>query len=317
MAGRLLGQSARNAGAVYVLVLVIVIFAIWIPSTFLRYSTFATILNQNAVIGIVALSLIVPLAAGVFDLSVGYTVSAVSVLVAWCLGNTGMSPAEVILVGIGLGAAIGVGNAVVVVIFQIDSFIATLATGSLLQALAIMISGDNQLSQGVNASFTQIARINFHNITLPVFYLLGIGLVLWFILEHRPVGRQAYAVGYGMEAARLTGVRIQRLRFTSLVVSGTLSGLGGIVVTATVGGGDPTIGPPYLIPAFAAAFLGATQFKQGRFNAWGTILAILLLGTAYEGLALAGVPIWAPYVVTGVVLIGAMSTGRLALKAKK
>ena len=105
----------------------------------------------------------------------------------------------------------------------------------------------------------------------------------------------------------MAGIRVDMIRFSSLVVSALLAAVAGILVTATVGGGSPEVGGTYLIPAFAAAFLGATQLKGGLFNAWGTVLTVILLGTTYTGLTLAGVPIWTPYIVTGVVLIAALA----------
>src|SRR4029078_10851328 len=99
--------------------------------------------------------------------------------------------------------------------------------------------------------------------------------------------------------ARLAGVRVERLRFLSLIASGTLAGFAGIVLASTLQSGSPAGGPPYLLPAYAAAFLGATQLKHGRFNAWGTIIAVLLLGTGTTGLALANAPPWAAKLFCG------------------
>jgi ribose transport system permease protein len=102
-------------------------------------------------------------------------------------------------------------------------------------------------------------------------------------------------------------VRVNRLRFMSLVTSGTLAGAAGIVLASTISSGSPTAGPPYLLPAFAAAFLGATQLKHGRFNAWGTLIAVLLLGTGTTGLGLANAPAWANDTFVGLVLIASLA----------
>jgi ribose transport system permease protein len=118
-----------------------------------------------------------------------------------------------------------------------------------------------------------------------------------------------YATGRSTVAARLAGVETDRLRFAALVVGATIAGFAGILVTAQLGAGSPQIGPPYLIPAYAAAFLGLAQSPKGFFNAWGTIVAVVLLATVTAGLALAGAPLWAPYVFTGAVLIAAIGLG--------
>jgi ribose transport system permease protein len=299
--------SFQNISAVYLLVLVVIVFGIWIPDNFLQSQTVAQIANENAVPCIVALALVVPLAAGVYDLSVGYTLGAVSVFVAWLLGNTGLSPTFCILLGLLMGITIGICNGIIVVVLRVDSFIGTLASGSLLTALTLIISGNTPLTEGIDESFTTVAQTKIGDFTLPVLYALVIALVIWYFLEHRAVGRVTHASGLAPEAARLAGVRVDWIRFGSLVFSAFLASIGGVLLTATVGGGSPSVGPQYLIPAFAAAFLGATQLKGGLFNAWGTVLAVVLLGTVYNGLTLAGVPIWTPYVVTGVVLIAALA----------
>ena len=102
-------------------------------------------------------------------------------------------------------------------------------------------------------------------------------------------------------------MRVDRLRFLSLVASGGLSGAAGIVLASNIATGSPTAGTPFLLPAFAAVFLGATQFKRGRFNAAGTILAVLLIGTGTTGLGLASAPQWSTDMFVGVVLIAALA----------
>ena len=134
-----------------------------------------------------------------------------------------------------------------------------------------------------------------------------VAVAIWYLLEHTATGRRLYATGFNPDAARLAGVRIDRLRFMSLVASGGLAGATGIVLASTLGSGSPSAGTPYLLPAFAAAFLGATQLKHGRFNAGGTIIAVLLLGTGVTGLALANAPQWAGDMFVGVVLIAALA----------
>jgi ribose transport system permease protein len=297
----------QNISAVYLLILVVIVFGIWIPENFLQKATVAQIANENAVPCLVALALVVPLAAGVYDLSVGYTLGAVSVFVAWLLGHTSLSPTICIVLGLLMALTVGICNGLIVVVLRVDSFIGTLASGSLLTALTLIISGNTPLTEGISESFTAVAQTKIGDYTLPVLYAVVIAFVIWYFLEHRAVGRMTHASGLAPEAARLAGVRVDLIRFCSLVFSAFLAGIGGVLLTATVGGGSPSVGPQYLIPAFAAAFLGATQLKRGLFNAWGTVLAVILLGTTYNGLTLAGVPIWTPYVVTGVVLIAALA----------
>ena len=109
-------------------------------------------------------------------------------------------------------------------------------------------------------------------------------------MEYSATGRRLYATGFNPDAARLANIRVDRLRFCSLMVSATIAGLAGICLASSLSAGSPSAGTPYLLPAFASVFVGATQFKNGRFNAWGTVVAVLMLGTGTIGLGLASAP---------------------------
>ena len=171
-----------------------------------------------------------------------------------------------------------------------------------------MVTNDTPVSSGALAgNFAKLGQTTISGVTLPVIYMLVVALAIWYLLEHTATGRRLYATGFNPDAARLAGVPVNRLRFISLVTSGTLAGATGIVLASILGSGSPTAGTPYLLPAFAAAFLGATQLKNGRFNAWGTVIAVLLLGTGTTGLALAAAPQWSQSMFVGVVLIGALA----------
>lgn len=306
------GVSHRNLGVVYVLATVVVIFAIWIPGAFLTYTTLAGILNTSSISCLVALSLVLPLAAGMFDFSVGYALGLTGVLAAYLIGQ-GDPVGLAIALSIGAGVVIGLANAAVVVVFKVDSFIGTLATGSLLYAAILLITGDQELTNGVTRpAFANVAQAQWHQLTIPVAYALLLAVALWLLLSRLPTGRRIHATGLSREAARLTGVRTSVLCAGALIFSATIAGFAGIVNTAQLGTGSPDIGPSFLIPAYAAVFLGKTQSTKGLFNPWGTVASVLLLGTVTTGLSLAGAPMWAPYVVTGVVLIASIGLANLA-----
>lgn len=300
------GLSFRTIGAVYVWLLLIVVFAIWIPDLFLREETLKTVLNQYSITALAALSIVVPLTTGVFDLSIGSTMGLSGIFAAWLLGNTDLSPLIVVLLGVGVGALVGLFNALIVVGLKIDSFIGTLATGSILAAITLGISGDQILTERVAGGFSDIASRDVGGIQLPVLYMIVLMIVIGFFLEQTASGRYCYATGYNPEVTRLVGVSVDRVRTLALVFSGSVAAFAGVVLTARIQAADPANGPSYMIPAFSAAFLGATQFRHGRFNPWGTIVAVLMLGTGSVGLLLAGAPTWAPQIFQGAVLIAAV-----------
>jgi ribose transport system permease protein len=294
-------------GAVYVWIVIIVVFTIWAPDTFPTLDTAKQILNTNAITGLAALAILIPLSARVFDLSFAYVMTLSGVVVAKLVTH-GTPLGLAILIGLLVGVGIGLVNASIVVVAKIDSFIGTLATGSLILALITMVTNDTPVSSGALAGkFAKIGQTSISGVTLPVIYMMVVAAAIWYLLEHTATGRRLYATGFNPDAARLAGVPVNRLRFVSLVTSGTLAGATGIVLASILGSGSPTAGTPYLLPAFAAAFLGATQLKNGRFNAWGTVIAVLLLGTGTTGLALAAAPQWSQSMFVGVVLIGALA----------
>jgi ribose transport system permease protein len=166
---------------------------------------------------------------------------------------------------------IGVGNALIVVVGKIDSFIATLATGSLLLAGMTVVSGNQQIvGPRLNSGlFYDIANTRLGGISITAVYLIVAAAIIWYVLERTVAGRWIYATGFNADAARLAGVPTRALRFLALISSAlTAGGFTGIIVTSQIGAGDTTVGPPYLLSAFGAAFLGATQLKHGRSNAW-------------------------------------------------
>ncbi len=294
-----------NIGAVYVLIVICIVFSIWAPDTFPQMATVKQVLNDNA---ITALALIVPLSAGVFDLSFAYVMSLSGVTAAHFVAADNMNVLLAALIGIGAALVIGLINGIVVVGMGIDSFIGTLATGSLVEAFISFVTGDNSINSiRLNETFSTISQGTIGGIIYPVFYALFIAAGLWLFLEHSPTGRRLYATGFNPNAARLADIRVNKLRFCSLLTSATLAGFAGIMLASSLAAGSPSAGTSYLLPAFATVFVGATVFMRGRFNAWGTIVAVLMLGTGTVGLGLVAAPLWAIDMFTGVVLIAALS----------
>ena len=300
--------SFQTIGAVYVLIVISAVFSVWSPDLFPRPETVRQVLNGNAIAALAALALVVPLSAGVFDISVAYTMSLSGVVAANFIANAGspiwLACLLALLVSIGVGAV----NGVVVVVMKIDSLIGTLATGALITAGISMVTHENSVTSPVlTGPFANLSQLAVLGLTLPVFYSIAVAFALWLVLEYTATGRRIYATGFNQTASRLAGVPTERIRFASLLVSAGIAGATGIVLASLDGSGSPTAGTPYLLSAFAAVFLGATQLKAGRFNAWGTIIAVLLLGVGVTGLGLANAPSWTGSAFTGVVLIAALA----------
>jgi ribose transport system permease protein len=301
--------SFRNVSALYVFVVIFIVFSLWVPDTFLDGDTWKALLDSQAVTAILAVGLVVALSAGAFELAIGAELGFGAILVAWFLSEQGIPVAPAIALTLLAGSLIGLVNGILVVRARIDSFIATLGMSSILIAGIAWVSSSQQIL-GLADSFQSIGTTEVLGITLPVFVMLAIALAAWYVLEQTPVGRRVYATGGNLEAARLAGVRTGLVVTGALVACAAIAAIAGILVTARLGTGDPTIGPAYLLPAFAAAFLGSTQFRGGRFNVLGTVVAVYVLATGVKGLQLAGAPIWIPDLFNGVALLLAVGMAK-------
>ena len=292
----------------YVWGLLVIIFSLWIPDLFLQASTFKQVLSFQAISTIVALGLIVPIAAGVFDLAIAGTLTVSACFTAWALLN-GYGVVVAVVGALLIGVVIGLANALVVVRLKVDSFIGTLGMTSILTAVAYFVTDSTQivLSKQDFEGFFSFARTQVFGLPLSVYYAGILAVIIWWVLEYTPAGRYLYAVGGNPVAARLAGVKVARVITMSFLASALAAAFAGIVYLATIGVANPTAGGGYLLPAFSAVFLGATQIRPGRVNVLGTIIAILLLATGVTGLQLAGAPGYVTDLFNGIALIVAMA----------
>lgn len=303
---RRLSLGLDRFSGLYVWALLIAVFGLWMPSLFLTADNARIIAGDEAITAILAFGLIVPLAAGVFDLSIAGTMGFSSVVVIWYQSH-GHNPVVGAILAVLVGSLIGAVNGFVVVKLRVDSFIATLGMSSVLAAAAYWATNGQQIVDGISPSFLQLSIAQWFGVPAPVFYMAALGILLWVFLEYRPGGRYLYAVGGNPQAARLAGVRVNRVIAGSLVASATIAGFAGVLLAAKLGTGNATSGPPYLLPAFSAVFLGATQIKRGRVNVLGCLIAIYLLATGVKGLQLAGAPVYLNDLFNGLALILAVA----------
>jgi len=299
---------------VYGLVAMIVLFSILLPATFPTSITARSIGSSSAVTALLALALVLPLAAGVFDLSVAANLG-LSVVIAISAEQNGMGAGPAITLALASGLAIGLTNAALVVGLRIDSFIATLGMSSVLIGLAYWTTDGNPLVVPPGSTLVKLGQANVAGVPVGVLYALVIAAVVYYLTEWTTPGRYLYAVGGNKEATRLVGVRVNRLLVGALAASGVLASFAGVVLAAQLGAGSADIGPAYLLPAFSAALLGATQVsRHGRVNVPGTLVAVALLATGIYGLQLAGAPIYISNLFNGLALILAVA---LATRAKR
>jgi ribose transport system permease protein len=289
----------------YVWAALIIVFAIWVPETFLQSGNISVVAGTSAITAMLAFACLIPLSAGVFDLSFAGVAGVAAAVTVWGQGR-GWNAVLAALAACLVAALVGVINGFVVVRLRVSSFIATLGMSSLLVAAEYMITNGQVLSNP-SQSFVNLFTAKILGIPLPFYLMLVLGAIVYVVTEYLPVGRYLYATGGNPVAARLAGVRVDRIVFGSLVTSSLIAGVTGVILAAQLGEASPTVGPSYLLPAFSAVFLGSTQIKPGRANVVGTVIAVYLLATGVDGLQLAGAPAYVNDLFNGAALIIAVA----------
>jgi ribose transport system permease protein len=289
-----------------------VIFGILRPDTFLTTSNFTTIFGSQAILVVLALALLPPLTAGDYDLSVAATMALSSMTLAILNVNHHWSIGASIIASLSVGVLVGFVNGALVVLLDIDSLIATLGSSTFIAGIVLWISNSQTIS-GISQSLINVVVVDrFLGIPLEFYYGIALGLVILYVFEFMPVGRRLLFVGRGRNVARLSGIHVARLRWGALVVSGLISAFGGVLYAGTLGSADPTSGLSFLLPAFAAAFLGATTIMPGRFNPLGTVAAVYFLVTGITGLQLLGVQTFVQQLFYGGALVLAVALSQVA-----
>jgi ribose transport system permease protein len=302
---------ARFSGPM-ILVLLVIVFALTEPS-FLTPQNLVGILSNQAIAGVVALALLVPLATGVIDVSISGSMTIAIILATWMFNAShgGIPTWLACVLTIVVVSAVGLLNSLLVVRLGVDSFIATIGTTTVLLGISEFISNGATISEGIPNSFTAISQTTFFGLPLTVVYLVAIALLFWYVLEYTPIGRKIYATGMGSGAAKLAGVRTGRIMTLAFVVSAGFAAVAGVLYASRVGAGLPNVGASYLLPAFGAAFLGSTMIKPGRFNVPGLLIGMFVIAVGVNGLQLSGANFWVVDLFQGSALIVAVIIAQL------
>lgn len=248
---------------------------------------FQLLASAKSVALMIALAATVPMVTGKIDLSAGYAAGLWQVMaLSWQVQGMDFRLAIVLcLLG---GAIVGGLNALLVELAQVDAFIATLATGQVIYTITLWYTGGQQVTDAAGVrdrSFDAIATWTLGPIPGSFIMAVLVAVILWAVLEFLPVGRYLYAVGANPAAARLTGIPRRACVVGAMTTSGVLAALAGIMLASRQAGiAQANIGPDFLLPALAAAFLGSTTIKPGRVNALGTVLGVFITTIGISGL---------------------------------
>lgn len=301
------------------LVVMFAVFSAMMPATFPTYSNLIAVVNNQMITAMVALGLLIPLAAGVFDISVGGTVTLSVILSTLLFQATGggMPVPLVILITLAGGVLAGVVNGLLVVRAGIDPFIVTLGSGSVFVGLSELLANGQVISDHIPSSFTDLGRTDPLGIPAPILYVALTALLLGYVLFQTPLGRKIYATGANREASQLAGVPTNKILYLAFIVSAVCATLAGLLYASRIGVGQPDVGSQYLLPAYAAAFLGSTMINPGRFNVLGLLVGLAIIAVGIDGLQLNGVPNWVTPTFQGAALIFAVLLTKLRGRGRK
>jgi ribose transport system permease protein len=309
---RLSGGTSRwrtlvdKLGILGALLVMIAVFSILRPDTFLTTENFTNVLVQAAPLAAIAFGLTVVLVMGDFDLSVAAMSSLAGAVAVYLMTRDGVGWIPAILIALLVGVAVGIANGLLVAYAKNSSFIITLASGTILTGIEFTITKQETLFENVPQSYIELGQGSIGGIRTLLLIAAAVFLACLILLEKTELGRYMRAVGGNSEAARLAGLNVARLRLTGFVIVAVAAAISGIMLTAQAGSSTPSGASGLLLPAFAAAFLGAAAFRPGEFNVAGTLVGVLILAVIQNGLTLMNADPAVINLVQGGILIAAV-----------
>jgi ribose transport system permease protein len=294
----------------------VVFFTIKLPGTYLTTPNVSTMLASQAYILILALATLLPLTCGDFDLSVASVSGLSAVLVGVLNAQHGWPIVPAMLVALLAGMGIGVLNCVLVVMIGAETIVVTLGVATVLTGVVLWLSSQTPIAGISTGLVDAMVGHRLFDVPFVFYYALAICLIMWFVQSFTVLGRRLLFVGQNRDVARLSGVRVNRLRMGSLIAGSGLAAVSGIVAVGVTGAVDPNLSPALLLPAFAAAFLGAAALGRGRFSAWSCFLAVYFLIFGITGLQQLGAQSYVQDIFYGAALALAVTIARLSQRRR-
>jgi ribose transport system permease protein len=314
--GQKLMRFLPTYGLVILALVLILLFSLLLPDTFPTILNLRSIISDKAIIVLLSLGVMIPMSAGRIDLTVGYGIVLWHILAISLQTLYGFHWISAVLIVLALGGIMGVLNGLLVEVAKIDSFIATLGTGTVLYAIALWHTGGRQIVGVLPKDFYALSTTMVFGLPITGYYVIAIALSMWVIYEYLPIGRYLYAIGASPKAAALNGIPVRKYVMASFVASGLLTALAGVLLASKLRIGQASVGLEFLLPALVGAFLGSTTIKPGRVNVWGTMVGIIILAVGISGIQQFGGSFWVEPMFNGVTLIVAIGIAGYAQRRK-
>lgn len=303
-----------------IVILAAVLFFTFTLENFMNFNNMTNIFRSVSIVALIALAITMSLTIDGFDLSVGAVAGFASVIAAKFMVIWEMGPVPAIIVPLIVGVLIGCINAFFIIKMNIPDMLTTLSMMFLLTGISITFQDGSAIynfmplpnNAGIapgtmSKAFLYIGQGKIYNIPVPVIIMLVVALLAHIFLNQTRYGRYLYMIGGNEEAAKLSGIPINKYKLMAYMMSGFIAAIGGLVLGARLGSGEVNAGGPYLMDAVAAAFIGFSVFGIGKPNAFGTLFGALLMGILLNGLIMMDFPYYSQDIVKGIVLILALS----------
>ncbi|MDX9940507.1 MAG: ABC transporter permease [Sphaerochaetaceae bacterium] len=302
---KLIGIFKTKEGSIFVgLTFLCIILSIF-TSTFLTVYNIGIVIRQVSFIAIVAIGQTLVLLTGGIDLSVGAIAGLSSILGSMMMSNMGISPLISVPVAIIFGMMFGLVNGLLIAKMKLNAFIVTLAIGEVLSGLILVITRGYPVLN-LPKSFTIIGQGMVGPVPIPVIFMIVVVLIMNFILNSTPFGRNVYATGGSRIASVLAGIRVDSVILRVYMLSGLFAGLSGILMTSRMNAGQPTIGATWVMPSVTAAIIGGTSLAGGEGTVWGTLIGAIFMGILSNGIVLLNISSYWERVIIGIVVIFAV-----------
>jgi ribose transport system permease protein len=304
-------QIAARVGLIGAFIAIVIAFSIARPEAFPTWNNVQSILSLAAPLTLLAVVLTIPMIMGDFDLSFAAVAQLGGVVALYFISKETVGTGGAIALAILVGVVVGLINGFLVAYTGISAFILTLAVGSVATGLEFAIGEDQNVGLGIPESYLGIARTEILGLNLPVWLVLAIAIILWWVTRQTVLGRSFHAIGGNPEASYLSGLRIKFTRITAFVIVGAGAGFAGILLTARSASYFPNIAQSLLLPAFAAVFIGAAVGARGQFNIFGTVFGVIFMAVIQTGLTMTNQPEWTTNVIFGLLLLAAILLTRV------
>lgn len=308
-----IGPYFQRYGVLVAFAAVIVFFSLE-SSFFFTLTNLRAVLSGAAALAVLAAVLTVPMVMGDFDLSVGYNAQVLGAVAVSLMSFDGVPAGTSIALTIVTGAVIGFLLGSLIAWSKVSAFVITLGAGIVLAGIEFRITDGHTIFQGLSSSYIKLAQHKFLGFTLPVWIALVVCIVLWYITRHTVLGRRMAAVGGNQEAARLSGINVERMRTAGFVIVGLGAAVAAVIITSQAASSYPDSASGLLIPAYAGVFLGAAVLRPGEFHVWGTLIGVLFMSVIQNGLTLMSYSTSTTDVIQGGIFILAVLTSRIGYR---